>query len=52
LSGKKLSSRGLTRDELRLISGHSNKRNPGIYSHLSIATVQKKYDEAMRELDI
>jgi len=47
-----LINHGLTRDELKLISGHSNERNLEIYSHLSIATVQKKYDEAMRELDI
>lgn len=47
-----LINHGLTRDELKLISGHSSERNLEIYSQLSIATVQKKYDEAMRGLDI
>jgi site-specific recombinase XerD len=47
-----LINRGLTRDEIKLISGHGNLKNLEIYTQLSLENVQRKYEQAMERVEI
>jgi hypothetical protein len=37
---------GLTRDEMKLFSGHGSLKNLEVYTWLSLENVQRKYEQA------
>lgn len=47
-----LTSHGLTDAQIQLISGHESKKSLEVYQHLSLQTVARAYQEAVRPLAI
>jgi integrase/recombinase XerD len=47
-----LTAQGLPDSAIQLISGHSSKKNLEVYQHLSLADVQHRYRDAVKQLDI
>ena len=47
-----LTSRGLSDAQIQLISGHESKKSLEVYQHLSLQTVDKAYQDAVREINI
>jgi integrase/recombinase XerD len=47
-----LTSRGLSDAQIQLISGHESKKSLEVYQHLSLKSVEKAYQEAVRGLDV
>ncbi|QQR58780.1 MAG: tyrosine-type recombinase/integrase [Candidatus Melainabacteria bacterium] len=47
-----LTSQGLSDAKIQLISGHENRKSLELYQHLSLESVEKDYQRAVRELEI
>ncbi len=47
-----LTSRGLSDAQIQLISGHESKKSLEIYQHLSLQTVDRAYQDAVRGINI
>ncbi len=47
-----LSKHGFTDGELMLITGHSSKESLTIYQHLALKDIEKKYQEAMKKMEL
>ena len=47
-----LTSRGLSDAQIQLISGHESKKSLEVYQHLSLQTVDRAYQDAVREINI
>ncbi len=47
-----LTARGLSDAQIQLISGHESKKSLEIYQHLSLQTVERVYQEAVRSIEI
>jgi len=47
-----LTAQGLSDAKLQLISGHENRKSLELYQHLSLESVEKDYEQAVRALDI
>ena len=47
-----LTAQGLSDAKIQLISGHESRKSLELYQHLSLDSVEKEYQRAVRELDI
>jgi integrase/recombinase XerD len=47
-----LTAQGLSDAKLQLISGHESRKSLELYQHLSLESVEKEYQQAVRALDI
>ncbi len=47
-----LTSQGLSDAKIQLISGHENRKSLELYQHLSLKSIKKNYQRAVRELEI
>jgi integrase/recombinase XerD len=47
-----LTAQGLSDAKIQLISGHENRKSLELYQHLSLESVEKDYQRAVRELEI
>lgn len=47
-----LTKEGLSDAQIQLISGHSSKKSLELYQHLSLASVEEAYQEAVRKLEV
>ncbi len=47
-----LTAQGLSDAKLQLISGHESRKSLEIYQHLSLESVEKEYQQAVRALDV
>jgi hypothetical protein len=47
-----LTSKGLSDVQIQLISGHETKKSLEVYQHLSLETVDKAYQDAVRSVGI
>ena len=47
-----LTAQGLSDAKIQLISGHESRKSLELYQHLSLESVEKEYQQAVRALDI
>lgn len=47
-----LTARGLSDSQIQLISGHGSKKSLEIYQHLSLQSVEKSYQDAVKTLEV
>jgi len=47
-----LTQKGWTDEQIMLLSGHASKESLKIYQHLSLADIEKKFNEDMRDLNL
>jgi len=47
-----LTSRGLSDAQIQLISGHQSKKSLEVYQHLSLESVERAYQRALRSVEI
>lgn len=47
-----LTTRGLSDSQIQLISGHDSKKSLEIYQHLSLQSVERAYQEAVKTLEV
>lgn len=47
-----LTTQGLSDSQIQLISGHDSKKSLEIYQHLSLQSVERAYQEAVKTLDV
>ncbi len=47
-----LTAKGLTDAQIQLISGHESKKSLEVYQHLSLASVDKAYQDAVQAVGI
>ena len=47
-----LTARGLSDSQIQLISGHGSKKSLEIYQHLSLQSVEKAYQDAVKTLEV
>jgi len=47
-----LTARGLSDSQIQLISGHESKKSLEIYQHLSLQSVEKTYQDAVKALEV
>ena len=47
-----LTSQGISDAKIQLISGHESRKSSEIYQHLSLESVEKEYQQALRAFDV
>ena len=47
-----LTTQGLSDSQIQLISGHDSKKSLEMYQHLSLQSVERTYQEAVKTLDV
>lgn len=47
-----LTSQGISDAKIQLISGHENRKSLELYQHLSLDSVEKEYQRAVRDLEV
>ena len=47
-----LTSRGLSDAQIQLISGHQSKKSLEVYQHLSLESVERAYQRALRSVEL